>query len=265
MDGDDRTDESPDDGSEGPARDDPSTEDPADDAVDGATNDAVDGPADDASADSSTEADLMAATGRALARHGVADVTTQKIADEWGRSQSLLHYYHDTKADLIVAYIDHLRERWSREYGAEVDESPLDRLRWLFDREFDEGSEGGDGGESGESDESDEDCDANGNGERSVSTVLFELHAQAPHDERYRAALDGLEADAREFVEASIREGIEAGAFRDVDVEAVATLLLSAHDGGILRAAALGRSDDWNHLRDGVEDYLDAVLLADGS
>ncbi|WP_232700930.1 TetR/AcrR family transcriptional regulator [Halobacterium wangiae] len=187
-----------------------------------------------------TERELMAATGAALAEHGVAGVTTQKIADEWGRAQSLVHYYYDTKEDLIVAYVEALHERMADEYAEMADDPPLDRLEWSL--------VGG--------------IDYHPDGSEQVN-ALYDLHGEAPHNERYRAALDDFEDAGRRFLETAIRDGVEEGTFRGVDPEAAATFLLSASDGVLLRTVSLRRADDAPLFRAGAERYVDEVLLTD--
>lgn len=189
-----------------------------------------------------TRDEIMAAARQALERHGVNDLTTHNIADEWGKSQSLLHYYYDTKEDLLVAFIDHLRAQSEESYRARASDPPLDRVRWFLDHHLD---------------------DATADERRAFSTALLELHSKASHNERYREALDGYEADAREFVATAIRDGTEAGTFADVDAEEVATVLLSAHDGGLLRARVLGRAADASVVRAGLETYIESVLLTE--
>lgn len=183
--------------------------------------------------------ELLEATGDAIAEYGVSDVTTQKIADEWGRSQSLVHYYYETKTDLVVAYIEYLHDGMAREYAEHADDSPLERLERAVVRDVVE-------------DEI-----------QSASLPLFDLHGNAPFNERYRNALDDLEAEGRDFLETAIEDGIEAGIFRDVSPAEVATLLLSAHDGGILRTATLDRQADGTLLESAIEQYAADVLLTE--
>jgi len=186
------------------------------------------------------ERELLAATERAIAEYGVSAVTTQKIADQWGRSQSLVHYYYDTKDALVVAYIEWVRDGFQQRYAEHADDPPLQRLHWAVVGDL----------------ERDDCADPS-------TAALYELHAQAPHDEAYRAALNELEDCAREFVETAIADGVAAGTFRDVDPADAATFLLSAHDGGVVRTVSLDRTADAEGLRAGVEQYVRHVLLTD--
>lgn len=185
------------------------------------------------------EHELLEATGDAIAKYGVSDVTTQKIADEWGRSQSLVHYYYETKEDLVVAYIEYLHDGVSRTYAEYAEDPPLERLERVVVRDISDSER------------------------QSASLPLFDLHGTAPFNERYQDALNDMEADGREFLETAIEDGIEDGTFRDVPPDEVATLLLSAHDGGILRTATLDRQADGELLGSGIEQYVTHVLLTE--
>ncbi|UPV76879.1 TetR/AcrR family transcriptional regulator (plasmid) [Halorussus limi] len=187
--------------------------------------------------DVSTEQALLRATGQALREHGIEGLTTERVAEAWGKSQSLVHYYYETKTELVTAYIEYVRSNCNAEYEARASDPPTERIRWFLDFSADPTET-----------------------ERAASRVQLELHATAAHNDAYRAELNRLEDDGRAFVRQAIEDGITAGEFRDVDVEATTSLLLSAHDGGVLRATTLERSEDADTLRRGLEEYLSSVL-----
>ncbi len=66
----------------------------------------------------------MAATYRALCAHGYADLTMQRIADEAGKSKSLLHYHYGTKQELLVAFLDYLFDRFEARVAATEGDAP---------------------------------------------------------------------------------------------------------------------------------------------
>ena len=78
--------------------------------------------------------ELMAATYRALCAHGYADLTMQRIADEAGKSKSLLHYHYGTKQELLVAFLDYLFDRFEARVAATEGDAPETRLRVLLDK-----------------------------------------------------------------------------------------------------------------------------------
>lgn len=186
--------------------------------------------------------ELMQATARALAAQGFAELTTQRVADEWGKSQPLVHYYYDTKDDLIVGFIDHLRHQSKQNYDAHADDDPVQRVTWLLKRHF---------------------IGPHQPQEPDFTRSLLEVQAQASHNERYRAAFEALDGDARDFLRTAIRDGIEAGVFRDVDVDATVTVLLSAVSGGILRLGVFDYEDTVDNLELAFDAYVEDALLAE--
>jgi len=189
----------------------------------------------------SPEDDLMIATARALSSHGMAELTTQRVADEWGKSQSLVHYYYATKEDLIVGFVRYLRDRSRENYRRHRDDPPEERVEWILRRHF---------------------AGPHRPAEPGLSHALVEIQGQSAHNERYRTALEALNDDARAFLGAAIRDGVESGAFRDVDVDATVTFLLSAVSGGVLRVGLFDRDDAGAQLLGGFDHYLEAALRA---
>ena len=151
----------------------------------------------------------MEATYHALQAHGFADLTMQDIADEAGKSKSLLHYHYDTKQDLLVAFLDYLIERGAERAAEHADDPASERLRDFV--------------ASALVDNDDEDW--------SFATAVLELQAQAPYNDTYQDQLAANEAALRDHVAGIVREGVEAAEFRGVDPEATARLLLTAIDG----------------------------------
>lgn len=197
---------------------------------------------DTTSGESDAKTRIMEATYTVLATHGYAGLTTQRVADEAGTSQSLVHYHFDTKEDLVVAFLEHVleieTEGWPPREG-----SPEAYLRELIDLQL----------------------SIPRDDEHGMFNVAFlELQAAAARNDRYAAALRRF-ADMLQTTFADvIREGIEAGEFRDVDPEATARFLRDGIEGAV--AAALTLDDDAakEQTRTAIETYVDRVLLTEG-
>ncbi len=157
----------------------------------------------------------MEATYRALCAHGYADLTMQRIADEAGKSKSLLHYHYGTKRELLVAFLGFLFERFEKRVEATEGDAPEERLRFLLDKMV-----------------PDEDDD--GEYDR-FGLALAEIRTQAPYVETYREQIAQSEAAIRGRFADVIRDGIEQGVFREVDADRTATLLFAALDGARLQ------------------------------
>jgi AcrR family transcriptional regulator len=186
--------------------------------------------------------DLMCATYRALCRHGYADLTTRHIAAEWSKSKAALHYHHDTKRDLLLAFLDHLFETYTDRVvdPGETAGTPADRLLALLDTAL--------------SPPRDDD-------HQEFTTAIFEIKAQAPYDEAFRDRLAEFDRHLHGEIERIVREGVETGAFRaDADPERVATLLVTVVDGAYARRVALG---DDGGVRAAVRAWVGRLVEAD--
>lgn len=162
----------------------------------------------------------MDAVYRSLVEYGYADLSTQKIADEWGKSQSLVHYYCDTKHDLLVAFLEWLADReetWRAEALSEGDvaESLTTLLEAYLEVPRDEE-------------------------QRDFHVALYELQVEARREPAYREPIAEFGERTREAVAAVIEEGIERGVFRDVDADAWASFLLTTVLGTLFQTVTLG-------------------------
>ncbi|WP_135365766.1 TetR/AcrR family transcriptional regulator [Halosimplex halophilum] len=206
-----------------------------DDAADGG-----DGP--------STEAEIRWAAFDVLVERGFDEFTTQAVADEADVSQSLVHYYYETKEDLVFSMftngLDHLTDE-VRERADSDDprERLLELARYMLrtpdDEEFEEAVE--------------------------FSRMLLEIEAQAPYDERLREAVEYDSEFLEGFVADTVREGIEAGQFRAVDPEPFAVTFVAAIRSGQNRRAIFADDERVEPVLDGVEALVDDYLGEGGA
>ena len=170
----------------------------------------------------SAAAEIMDGVYSALRAHGYADLTMQDIADECSKSKSLLHYHYDTKEDLLVAFLDHIVSDSEDRIAARADDPPVDRLvqfvGWFVFAP----------------DEADREA---------FHIALLELRTQGPFNERIREQLARSDRLLRGTVADILTEGIEAGVFRDVDVEETAALLVATLDGARTRQITLAGAE----------------------
>ncbi|EMA59191.1 TetR/AcrR family transcriptional regulator [Halorubrum lipolyticum] len=164
--------------------------------------------------------EIMDGVYRALRSHGYADVTMQDIADECSKSKSLLHYHYDTKEELLVAFLDHVISDSERRIAAHADDPPAERLAgfigwFVFEPEAVD--------------------------REAFHIALLELRTQGPFNEPIRRQLARSDRLLRGTVVDILESGIEAGVFRDVDVEETAALLVATLDGARTRQITLSR------------------------
>ncbi len=166
-----------------------------------------------------TEQRIVDATYGVMVENGFDGFTTQAVADEAGVSQSLVHYYFERKEDLVVAMfengLDYLTDAVEEEVG---DDDPRDRLvglaRYIVTAEDEESL--------------------------TFSRVILGLQSRAPYDERLREAQRYRMDFLRDYVEATVEEGIETGRFRAVDPAVFAAVFVAATTGGLNLTAIHG-------------------------
>jgi AcrR family transcriptional regulator len=167
--------------------------------------------------------EIMDGVYRALRAHGYADVTMQDIADECSKSKSLLHYHYDTKEELLVAFLDYVITDSEARIRAHADEPPAERLAGFV------------GWFVFEADAADREA---------FHIALLELRTQGPFNEPIREQLVRSDRLLRGTVADILELGIEAGVFRDVDVEETAALIVATLDGARTRQITLSGADD---------------------
>lgn len=186
--------------------------------------------------------DIVGATYRALCVHGYADLTMQDIADESGKSKSLIHYHYDSKHDLLCAFLDDLHDRFVERVDGVIEEyegdTAAETILGLYadlttPRDDDRFPE--------------------------FQTALMELKAQAPFDDAFRDRLVEFDRVLEERVEATVAVGIDSGEFRDeVDPETVADFFVTILLGAQSRHVTAG--EDPAVIRSELDAYIDARL-----
>ncbi len=185
-----------------------------------------------------TRKDIMRATFEALCKHGYADITMEKIADESGKAKSTLHYHYDTKDNLMVDFIKFLLEGFEEKIVPDNDD-PLEKLNGLIDRML-FGLEEGDTHER-------------------FHTALLELRSQAPYNDKYKKQITKNDESIQNIFKKIIEKGIEKGKFKEkVDPERTSTIILSAIDGARARQISTDRDASEN-----VREALDIIINND--
>jgi len=187
-----------------------------------------------------TEAALMAATYRALCTHGYAGLTIQKIGEEFEKSNSLLYHHYEGKDDLLVEFLGYMLDRFEADVPFEEVDDPGDELQRLIDHVL--------------APTVDEE-------RREFTSAMIELRAQAAHDPAYREAFTRHDRFFHDRLATVVRDGIEAGVFREVDADGVASLVQTTFNGAMLQRATTD-PDDGGVPVDDVRRELEAMLDA---
>jgi AcrR family transcriptional regulator len=190
--------------------------------------------------DSTREA-IMEATYTALCEHGYADLTIQRIADEFPKSKSLLYHHYDGKDELLLDFLEFMLDRFEENVVCDEDLDARDRLDAVFDHVL--------------AVDLPEDREA-------FTSAMIELRSQAAHDGDYEAYFTRSDRVFRQRLERIVEAGIEEGAFRDVDVGRVASFLQTVIVGSMTQRATAESDDALRATRAELDEYVHFRLLA---
>ncbi len=191
-----------------------------------------------------TRTAIMKATFDALCKHGYADLTIQRIGEEFPKSKSLLYHHYEGKDDLLLEFLGYMLERFEeRDVEADPDADPETRLRTFFEHMVPE---------PGEEHNPD------------FLKALVELRAQAAHDDAYRQQFARTQDHFCEHLSDIVADGVEAGDFRDVDPDRVAGFLATVISGAMFDRVT---ADDAtvSDARAELDRYVECCLLAEST
>lgn len=155
---------------------------------------------------------IMEATVWVLAEGGYRGLTLRKVAERAGKNRGLVHYYFESKDDLLRSLLDHVFEGTKRLLEIDENADPAEKL-WTALRFFAYGPGG---------------VDEHG---RHYYQAILQLQALAAHDEELRDRFTRNYRYTVDLTRAIVEEGVDAGTFDDVDPEATAIFLVAAVDG----------------------------------
>ena len=170
---------------------------------------------------------LMEATVRVLAEEGVQGLTLRKVAEKSGKNRGLVHYYFESKADLLASLFDHILDGTTELIGISEEDEPIEKL-WTVLKFHAYGPGGLD--EAG----------------RHYYLAILQLQALAANDPAIRDRLTRNHQYVVDLVASILKEGIEEGVFRSVDPELTAMFFVTTIDG----ARNVDLSTDINSARE---------------
>lgn len=186
------------------------------------------------------EEKIMYATYRVLQDHGYSNLTMERIAEEYGKSTAAIHYYYDTKEDLIFAFLDYLIDQFHDMVRDVETTDPGRRLDDLLDKLL-----------------------VTPRDHREMLLAIADMQSRAPYDDGFADRFEQTDEYHRYLFESVIDHGISEGVFADVDSEHVARALVTIVAGGHNRSVVLDEEDPLVTARQTADEYLDAVLRED--
>jgi AcrR family transcriptional regulator len=158
--------------------------------------------------------ELVLAAYQLIAESGLEDLRTRDIAAKVGINISTLHYYFETKEDLVAAVVDHMTELF-RTVRAPLPPgaTALQELRHAFVTQLHRRRV-----------------------EPWLESVVQEMMMRAQRDEKVRARLEQMLLGWNHYVESVISRGIAEGDFaRDLDPKIAAAIVTSYSMGSNLQ------------------------------
>lgn len=186
-----------------------------------------------------TRTAILKATFEALAEHGYADLTIDRIGEYFPKSEGVVFYHYDGKDDVLLDLLDYLLDRFEQ-MGMPVsdDGDPETRLRALFDPIISTGDQRRQDFEKG----------------------LIELRTRAAQDEEYRRCFNQSQDIFRETLRGIIEDGIESGDFKESDPDLVADFLITLVSGDMFDRVTTNNS---RQIRSELDNYIEQRLLID--
>ncbi|MDJ1434378.1 TetR/AcrR family transcriptional regulator [Halostagnicola sp. A-GB9-2] len=167
-----------------------------------------------------TTDELMDATYAALCKHGYASLRMQDIADESSKSKSTLHYYYDSKQDLLYSLFDYLQRSFAERIAGLEGDTPDEQLVALIETYL---------------------APRNEETFQRFRTALLEIKAQGPYDDRFRSELADFDRLLHYRFQSILERGQEAGTFRDeIDPDQTADFIVTVLNGVQTRHVAVG-------------------------
>ncbi|ELZ40018.1 TetR family transcriptional regulator [Halorubrum californiense DSM 19288] len=220
---------------------------------------------------SDTRQAILGAAFRALCEHGYANVTIQRIGDEFDKSPSLVYHHYDGKDDLLIDLLGFLLD----EFEASIADGPVTgppagddvpevAPEEAFDRSAREQLDGYLTAAVAPASLDDEYAP-----DARFVTVMTELRSQAASEEAYRDHFDRSDRVFGEYLERLVREAAAdvsgdgadpAGDERTVAASAVAATLQTFATGGMFRWATTNDGAWVEESRAGIDRYLEAML-----
>ncbi len=185
----------------------------------------------------------MQATYSALCKNGYASLRMQDIADESSKSKATLHYYYDSKHELLSEFLDYLYESFAERIEADEDEAPDEQLFELIELLF-------------ERDDSDS--------QREFRTAILEVKAQGPYDDTYREKLEKFDRLLHDSIQAIVESGQKEGVFlTTASADDIADFVVTVINGAQTRHVSVNH--DVGRTKRMLVQYITEQLLADGA
>jgi Transcriptional regulator len=178
---------------------------------------------------------LTKAAYKVVSRKGYYNFTVRDIAKEAGLSTGLVHYYFKNKDDLLVSVLRVMNENLSFYLAKALEQTddPKEKLIIFMDEAFHLVER-----------------------EKEYFHVLIDFWTQINHNERMRKANIKLYQAYRTECAKIIQEGIEKKAFKNVDVQYTATMIVAFVQGLIIQYIIDPNAFDYSEYNKKIKEQI---------
>ncbi|WP_031469233.1 TetR/AcrR family transcriptional regulator [Sciscionella sediminilitoris] len=178
-----------------------------------------------------------------IAKHGLQELRVAEVATAAGLSSGTVHYYFDTKKELVNAAFEYNfansleRRKWLRRAAGD----PLERLREIIESYL----------------------PGKGKSLRAWR-VWAELWAEGMRDPALRAVNESLYGQWRDLVRDTIAAAQHEGSAREGDPEQLANMLIGMVDGLAMQVLLHARAMPQQRMRETCAAFIDQLVAAKG-
>ncbi|MFU1783366.1 TetR/AcrR family transcriptional regulator [Haloarcula japonica] len=188
-----------------------------------------------------TEKEIMHATHRALVNSGYAALSISRIADELDKAKSTIYHYYDSKDALLLQFLRFTVDRFEATINTSIGDDPKEDLnhiiRTLLPGQLTEEK-------------------------RQLHSVLVTLSPQALERAIFREQFTEIDTRLATIIEKTVRRGVEADVFRDVDPTHAAEHILATIKGTMYGRLTTNREAATAAAKASLFSYIDSHLVS---
>ncbi|ADQ68758.1 transcriptional regulator [Halogeometricum borinquense DSM 11551] len=159
-----------------------------------------------------TREEIIRATYLALCEYGYADLTIQRIGEQFPKSKSLIYHHYDGKDELLLDFLEFALDRFEGLVPFDDADSAGEHLDSILDHVL---------------------ATPLSPERRQFATAIVELRGQAAHNPRYRDHFTCHDQFFHDQIAAIIEAGIEDGEFNAVSADVFAWFLVTVINGAM--------------------------------
>lgn len=183
---------------------------------------------------------LTRAAYNVVSKKGYYNFTIKDISKESGLSTGLVHYYFKNKQDLMLNLIREMNKNLKKylNNGLSRSEDPVEKLKIYVTQAFELVMN-----------------------EKNYFFVFIDFLSQVNRSERMRKANIRLIESYREECSRILREGVDKGVFREIDIQYVTTIIISLIQGMIIQYVIDNNAFEYSeYTKRVIDQILDMVL-----